>query len=472
MHWLVTASGRTEEAVDCILNSVEKNRNAEYIRLLHEIFKYGIQGHPYRGYIILQKNNSPKVSKKFFSGEKRPIWFVFSGLGSQWPAMGKLLMEIPIFAQSVRKSHDALRSKGLDVIKIISKDDPQILDNILNIFVGITAIQIGLVDVLSIINIRPDGIIGHSVGEIACGYADGCLTAEQTIMAAYYRGLVLMESGSINGTMAAVGESYETMKNLIPQEIDIACHNGPNSCTLSGPTDIMQNFIETLQEKNIFARKVNSANIPSHSRYIASRKLPFLSYLKKVIPEPKIRSKKWISTSALEHNWDNEEVKYCSAEYQSNNFVNPVYFEEGCHHIPDNAITIEIAPHGLLNAILKRSLPKTVHNIPLTWKNSENSVEYLLSALGQFYEAGGEMELSHLYPEIEFPVSRSTPMISPLIKWKYEEQQKPYNMSANTNQSNERYYTVDPNSEEYNYLWGHIIGDRNLYPGSGYLVRT
>ncbi|XP_065223454.1 fatty acid synthase-like [Planococcus citri] len=209
IHWLVTASGRTEEAVDCILNSVEKNRNAEYIRLLHEIFKYGIQGHPYRGYIILQKNNLPKVSKKFFSGEERPIWFVFSGLGSQWPAMGKLLMEIPIFAQSIRKSHDALRSKDLDVIKIISNDDPQILDNILNIFVGITAIQIALVDVLSQMNIKPDGIIGHSVGEVACGYADGCLTAEQTILAAYYRGLVLMENGSINGTMAAVGESSQ-----------------------------------------------------------------------------------------------------------------------------------------------------------------------------------------------------------------------------------------------------------------------
>ncbi|XP_065223442.1 fatty acid synthase-like isoform X2 [Planococcus citri] len=232
----------------------------------------------------------------------------------------------------------------------------------------------------------------------------------------------------------------------------------------------MQNFIETLQEKNIFARKVNSANIPSHSRYIASRKLPLLSYLNKVIPEPKIRSKKWICTSVLEHNWDNEEVKYCSAEYQSNNFVNPVYFEEGCRHIPDNAITIEIAPHGLLNAILKRSLPETVHNIPLTRKNSENSVEYLLSAFGQLYEAGSEMELSHLYPEIEFPVSRSTPMISPLIKWKYEKQQNAYNMStANTNQSYERHYTVDPNSEEYNYLRGHVIGDRNLFPGSGYL---
>ena len=55
--------------------------------------------------------------------------------------------------------------------------------------------------------IRPDGIVGHSVGELGCAYADGSLTAEETVLAAYYRGKCIKEAKLPAGGMAAVGES-------------------------------------------------------------------------------------------------------------------------------------------------------------------------------------------------------------------------------------------------------------------------
>ncbi|XP_065216376.1 fatty acid synthase-like [Planococcus citri] len=468
---LITASGRTEEAVDCILDNVDKNHdNAEYMALFHEIFKNDINGHLYRGYVLLQKNKENNISsKKFFSGEKRPIWFVFSGMGSQWPTMGKSLMEIPIFAESIQRSHDVLLSKKIDLIKIITDDDPKMFDNILNSFVGIAAIQIALVDVLRKLNVQPDGIVGHSVGELGCAYADGCLTAEQMLLAAYYRGLVSLETVFIHGTMAAVGESYNHVKDILPPEIDIACHNGPTSCTISGPTEIMQDFIKTLQEKKIFVQAVNTSNIAYHSRYIAPAEHKLMSYLKTIIPDKKIRSKKWICTSAPEHEWDSDKVKYASAVYYTNNLLNTVYFEESYHHVPNNAVTIEIAPHSLLNAILKRSLPATVDNIPLTMRNHENSVLCLLNALGRLYESGCAMKLSTLYPRVEFPVRRSTPMISPLIKWQHTEQWTRGEMHTDTSQSTERKFVYAPKNEDTAYIQGHIVDGRNLYPAFGYL---
>ena len=48
--------------------------------------------------------------------------------------------------------------------------------------------QVALVDVLWSLHIKPDGIVGHSVGELGCAYADGCLTADETVLAAYWRG--------------------------------------------------------------------------------------------------------------------------------------------------------------------------------------------------------------------------------------------------------------------------------------------
>lgn len=54
--------------------------------------------------------------------------------------------------------------------------------------------------------ITPDGIVGHSVGELGCGYADGSLTAEETVLAAYWRGRCIRESNLPPGGMAAVGK--------------------------------------------------------------------------------------------------------------------------------------------------------------------------------------------------------------------------------------------------------------------------
>lgn len=55
--------------------------------------------------------------------------------------------------------------------------------------------------------IKPDGLIGHSVGELGCAYADGALTAEQVIYAAFARGKASKEIDLIKGMMAAVGKS-------------------------------------------------------------------------------------------------------------------------------------------------------------------------------------------------------------------------------------------------------------------------
>lgn len=170
---------------------------------------------------------------------------------------------------------------------------------------------------------------------------------------------------------------------MVPPTIEVACHNGPDSCTISGPTDDMEVFVKELQTKGVFARLVNVSNIAYHSRYIKPAAPLLLNYLKEVIKTPRLRSSKWISTSAPEHSWNNEDAKYSSPEYHTNNLLGSVLFEEGSKHIPKDAIVIEIAPHGLLQAILKRSLSDTCTNIPLTNRQAKNNLAFLLGAIGR-----------------------------------------------------------------------------------------
>ena len=68
------------------------------------------------------------------------------------------------------------------------------------------ASQLALTNVLTTLGLVPDRIIGHSVGELGCAYADGCLTEEQAILAAFARGRASTEATLIKGMMAAVGE--------------------------------------------------------------------------------------------------------------------------------------------------------------------------------------------------------------------------------------------------------------------------
>lgn len=65
-----------------------------------------------------------------------------------------------------------------------------------------------MVDLLTALGVSPDGILGHSAGELGCAYADGAFTAEQTILAAYWRGKSILDSSLQPGAMAAVGEEY------------------------------------------------------------------------------------------------------------------------------------------------------------------------------------------------------------------------------------------------------------------------
>ncbi|XP_043250638.1 fatty acid synthase-like [Colletes gigas] len=471
---IVTGSGRTEEAVETLLHSVESIPvDVEYIRLLQDIHSESIAGHLFRGYVIVGSKTSETPPKEIqeYSGIKRPIWFVFSGMGSQWVGMGESLMRFPVFAKAIQKCDAVLKPHGVDIVDIITSKDKKTFDNILNSFVGIAAIQIGLVDMLTSVGIEPDNIIGHSVGELGCAYADGCFTAEQMVLSAYSRGLASIETKMIRGSMAAIGLGYDEIKGMCPPDIEVACHNSSDSTTISGPAESMKEFVAKLQANKIFAKEVPCSNIAYHSRYIADAGPKLLAYLKKVIPKPKPRSSKWLSTSVPESQWSTPAAKYSSAEYHTNNLLNSVLFAETATMIPANAIAIEIAPHGLLQAILKRSLGPDVSNVPLTQRGHKNNVEFFIQALGKLYNVGLQPQVANIYPHVQYPVSRGTPMISPNIRWEHSDDWfVPMYSQRLKITTSERIVEVDLNDELYEYMAHHVIDGRCLVPATGYLI--
>lgn len=127
---------------------------------------------------------------------------------------------------------------------------------------------------------------------------------------------------------------------------------------------------------------VKSSGCAFHSKYIADAGPKLRKSLDKIIPNPKNRSSRWLSSSIPENAWNTPIAKQSSASYHVNNLLSPVLFHEVLQYVPANAICIEIAPHGLLQAILKRA-HKGVISLSLMKRGHENNIQFLLSNVGK-----------------------------------------------------------------------------------------
>ncbi|XP_065226660.1 fatty acid synthase-like [Planococcus citri] len=467
---LVCVSGRTESAVNSMLDKViNSSRDDDLIALIHSIHNQNIPGHSYRGFTVL--NNSPPKEISSYNEEVRPIWYVFSGMGSQWAGMAKDLLKLPQFDQSIRKAAQVLQAEGFDLYNVLKSEDESTFDNVLNSFVSITVMQVALVDLLKTIGIEPDGIVGHSVGELGCAYADGTFTSEQAILATFWRGRSIMESQLPKGAMAAIGLSWEETQKRVPKDIVAACHNSTDSVTISGPPESISKFVQQLQKEDVFAKEVKSSGFAFHSKYIADAGPKLRKHLERIIPSPKPRSSKWISSSVPESGWSTPLAQLSSAAYHVSNLLSPVLFHEALQHVPENAIVIEIAPHALLQAILKRALGSNATVLGLVKRLHPNNLEFLLSNLGKCFNAGGQPKLSNLFHPIKFPVSRGTPMIQSMVEWDHSIEWGVADFSdMGSNKTGESIIEIDTSKEEQAFFLGHTIDGRVLFPATGYLT--
>ncbi|XP_054742931.1 fatty acid synthase [Anastrepha obliqua] len=467
---LVISSGRTMDAVQDLLEDAATHRDDdEYLALINGIHTQPIPLHYYRGYDVLTSKGSVQREVVEFSEEKRPIWFVYSGMGSQWGSMAKDLLQFDVFNKSIHRCAEILRPEGIDLLEILTRSTDEKFGDIVSSFVSITTMQVALTDLLSSLGIHPEGIVGHSVGELGCAYADGGLTADQAVLATYWRGRAIKESNLPKGKMAAVGLSWEDAHKRVPTDCYPVCHNNQDNCTIAGPGDSIDALVVKLNAEGVFAKAVSSSGFAFHSKYIAGAAPKLRQMLEKIIPTAKNRTQRWISSSIPESAWNTPVAKQSSAAYHVNNMLSPVLFYEALQHVPPKAICIEIAPHGLLQAILKRALGRDVLNISLVKRGHPNNAEFLLANIGKLYGAGGQPQIQNLVRPISYPVGRGTPMLNSKIGWDHSQRWLVPKYGASKS-SGDTVIEIDLSSEDDAFLVGHTIDGRILFPATGYMT--
>nr|XP_012222741.1 PREDICTED: fatty acid synthase-like [Linepithema humile] len=430
---LLVVSGRTKKAVHVLLDNAKKHKDdKEFISLLHAVHANNIPGHIIRGYEILQRDKTRKLTGKN-KDMKRPIWFIFSGLGLQRPSISSELLFIEPFRKSLNQCRDILLPMGIYLMTYILDGTKKSCRNIVNSTLSIVTIQIALVDLLKSMGIIPDGMIGYSIGELCCAYCD-CeeFTLEKTILTACnssktikYAATETEYSNLLSGTMKKVCLAWEDIKKYCFTDIrhDIIlyiCHYSTHSFTISGPSEKIETFVKELPKtigKEIVFQNINSYGVAFHSKNMAEIESQLIAAIEKIITKPKPRSSKWISSSINPKVTEENQLRHLnSAEYHAKNMSSPILFLETIKHIPDNAIIIDMMSH-LWSYDIYKLLPKTVTKISLQNKNDPINATSLLFAIGELYMAGVQLDISKLYTPLSFPVGRGTPMIGHLIRW-------------------------------------------------------
>ncbi|XP_026680561.1 fatty acid synthase-like [Diaphorina citri] len=140
---LVLVSSRTEKGIASIIQKLETMPyNNDFCSLVNQVFKEPINGLFYSGYTLLPTPTKAVHGSLLTQPIKRPVWFVYAGMGSQWPGMARELMWFAPFRQAIFECDRVYRPLGLDIVKIITSDDPTTFDDILNSFVAIVTCHV------------------------------------------------------------------------------------------------------------------------------------------------------------------------------------------------------------------------------------------------------------------------------------------------------------------------------------------
>ncbi|XP_071575415.1 fatty acid synthase-like [Temnothorax nylanderi] len=266
--------------------------------------------------------------------------------------------------------------------------------------------------------------------------------------------------------MAEINLDLETLKVMCPSDIDIACYNSSSNFTVSGPTNSIKTFLTKLQANSISIKEISCGYIPFHSRYIKPAVAKSEEYLNRTLPQKKFHSSKWLTTSSYEYS---NTIPLCS-KYYTNHLLSPVLFAKTIRSVPKDTVTIKISPQNILQHILNNYLYSTVTNVALYERTEDHNNEIFLESIGKLYNAGLQPQIANLYPTVEFPVSRGTPMISPLIRWDHLEDL--FVMRVRRKEiidKKEIVVSISTIDEEFAYLTGHVVNEKNLFPAMGYL---
>jgi acyl transferase domain-containing protein len=265
-EYIVTVSGKNKTALmnavmqikDFISSSEEELKNIAYstniIKDKNE-YRFAVVGNS-KEQLTEEIDNILKKeeAKKFYFGKKeikkRKTAFLFTGQGSIYKDAAREFYEL---SKEFKDTFDKCDVRFLELLGISVKaslfGEEEKLNNGFYSQAIIFSMEYSLTKVWDTLNIRPDYVIGHSVGEYAALCYSKIISFEDATKMIAMRSR-LMASVKPNGKMVGILVDESTMLNAILlsgcENVSIAAVNAPQNVTISGLIEEVEEVIRVL----------------------------------------------------------------------------------------------------------------------------------------------------------------------------------------------------------------------------------
>jgi [acyl-carrier-protein] S-malonyltransferase len=181
----------------------------------------------------------------------RGVAFCFPGQGSLSAGMGREL------AQAIPEAMDVFErasiASGLDLVRLCFEAPEEELVQTEVQQPALVATSLAVLAAIKSRGIKPDFVVGHSVGEFAALASAGALKVEEAIALVRERGLAMAEAAKSNpGSMAAIlGLDDEVVERICRRILNVwpANYNCPGQIVVSGENPAVEEACKAAEEE-------------------------------------------------------------------------------------------------------------------------------------------------------------------------------------------------------------------------------
>ncbi|XP_034416672.1 mycocerosic acid synthase-like polyketide synthase isoform X2 [Cyclopterus lumpus] len=409
------------------------------------------------------------------------VVFVFCGNGVAYRGMCKqLLRDVPIFRDKVRAVENLFQShKSISISRWLAGEyDNDVLGKPDVVQPLLFAIQVGIAALLKHWGVKPDAVLGHSVGEVAAAHCSGLLSLEDAVKVVHHRST--LQSEVTGGKMLVVGNvAVENVLQILPEfsgNICVAAFNSPQSCTLSGNADaidILHQRLKKSTERNLFLHELD-VTAAYHSHMMD----PILDDLEKSI-EPLNANNKECKLFSTVTGYRCSDGDFVTGSYWARNIREPVLFERALRAATKDKrsmVFVEIGPRRALQRNIHESLGKDA--IVLSSVQPEKDYKTMLSTVGKLFELGISVDWHQLHkgcetlptalPVYQFVNTKKELNFEALRKGGDSSTFSPFTLLSQTKQDNKE-YMCNLSLETAPYLWEHKNNGVSIVPGAFYV---